>query len=60
MNLAEFIAMGGYAPYVWSAYGIAAVVLVVNVLAPLHRRRQLLEELRRRARARRRYDDTQG
>lgn len=26
--MAEFFAMGGYAGYVWSAYGVAAVVLV--------------------------------
>ena len=41
--------MGGYAPYVWSAYGITLVVLVFNVLSPLRQRRKLLEALARRA-----------
>ena len=29
----EFLSMGGYAPYVWSAYGVTLVVLVYNVWA---------------------------
>ena len=33
-NWADFLAMGGYAPYVWSSYGLAAVVVVLNVLVP--------------------------
>ncbi|MFI4919204.1 MAG: heme exporter protein CcmD [Legionellales bacterium] len=28
----EWLAMGGYATYVWSAYGLVCTVLVVNVL----------------------------
>ena len=31
MSFADFIAMGGYARYVWPAFGLAAVVLVLNV-----------------------------
>lgn len=36
----DFWAMGGYAAYVWSSYGIATVVLLGNVFGPLiaHRR----------------------
>jgi heme exporter protein D len=50
--MAEFFAMGGYAAYVWSAYGAAAVVLVGLVVATLARRRTsrrslaVLEQLR--------------
>lgn len=29
----EFLAMGGYAVWVWSAFGLTAVVLVANVVA---------------------------
>jgi heme exporter protein D len=29
MRLTEFFAMGGYAAYVWPAYGFAALVLIV-------------------------------
>ena len=49
MSLQEFLHMGGYASYVWSAYGIALVVLVFNVLSPLRLKRKLLEALARRA-----------
>jgi heme exporter protein D len=28
----EFFAMGGYAKYVWSAYGISLVVLIFTVV----------------------------
>lgn len=37
--------MGGYAFYVWSAYAVVAVVLTVNLIYPLRRRRQLLREI---------------
>jgi heme exporter protein D len=30
--MSEFFAMGGYAGYVWSAYGIGAVVLTAIVV----------------------------
>lgn len=44
-SLAEFLAMGGYAVYVWPAYGISLVVLLLNVVVPIVQRRQLLREL---------------
>jgi len=52
----QFLAMGGYAAYVWSAYGAALVVLVGLVVATLLRRRssrrslEALEQLRGRGR----------
>ena len=49
-EVSEFFAMGGYAFYVWTSYGIAAVVLVANVVAPALRRRRLAREFTRRAR----------
>jgi heme exporter protein D len=38
--VSEFLQMGGYAPYVWSAYGITLVTLVLNVwwIRRVHRR----------------------
>lgn len=48
--LADFFAMGGYAVYVWSSYGLAAVVLIWNIVQPLRRERQLLRTLGTRAR----------
>ena len=44
----EFLNMGGYAAYVWSAYGIALVALVLTVWLPLRRHKQQLKSLARR------------
>jgi len=44
-SFAEFLAMGGYGFYVWTAYGISFVVLLLNVLVPVIQRKQLLREL---------------
>jgi heme exporter protein D len=41
MNLNEFFHMGGYAFYVWTSYGIALLVLLVNVITPLRQRRKV-------------------
>jgi heme exporter protein D len=51
--LTDFLAMGGYAAYVWSAYGIAAVVLIallVQSWRSTRRRDAELEQVRRLAR----------
>lgn len=41
--MADFLAMGGYAFFVWSAYGLVAVVLIGNAAVPWwrHRSRKL-------------------
>ena len=44
--MSEFLHMGGYAFYVWTAYGVAFVVLVLNLAAPILRRRRLVRERR--------------
>ncbi len=41
----EFFAMGGYGAYVWSTYGISAIVLVGNVLLSRRAERALLTRL---------------
>ena len=43
--MSEFFAMGGYAFYVWGSYGLAAVILVANVVLPWRRHRDLLRRL---------------
>ncbi|GAA0574357.1 heme exporter protein CcmD [Halomonas salifodinae] len=50
----DFLAMGGHAPYVWTAWALTAVLLVGSVLYARAERRQLLRELKRRARRERR------
>lgn len=44
-SLHTFLFMGGYGAYVWSAYGIAAVVLITNAVWPAAREKQLMQDL---------------
>lgn len=44
-ELRDFLHMGGYALYVWSAYALGLVVLVWNAVAPLRRERALRRTL---------------
>jgi heme exporter protein CcmD len=45
-EMMEFLAMNGYGFYVWSAYGVAALALAIEVHALRSRRRAVLEEAR--------------
>jgi len=54
MNLNDFLHMGGYAFYVWTSYGIALFVLLLNVILPLRQRKKLLGGIARAARRARR------
>ena len=49
-SFADFIAMGKHGPYVWSSYGIATVIILLNVVQPLLRRRKLVTEMKRKHR----------
>ncbi len=49
-GLSEFLRMGGYAVWVWSAYAVCFVVLVINFVVPMLRRRRLRRALERQAR----------
>jgi heme exporter protein CcmD len=33
MNWTEFLAMGGYAAFVWPSFGLTLIVLILNVRA---------------------------
>ena len=54
MSLNEFFHMGGYAFYVWTSYGLALIVLLLNVIGPLRQRKKLLGDIARAARRARR------
>jgi heme exporter protein D len=41
--MAEFFAMGGYAVYVWSTFGLTVAVLLINIMGA---RRRLQKSLR--------------
>ena len=47
-TFADFIAMGRHGFYVWLSYGITSVILLLTILPPLFRRKQLLKELKQR------------
>lgn len=36
-HLHDFLKMGGYAQFVWLAYGIVFVVMMINILLPWRR-----------------------
>jgi heme exporter protein D len=43
----EFLEMGGYAAYVWSCYGVVALVLLLNSISSWRRYQNLLLRLKR-------------
>ena len=45
--MTEFLNMGGYGLYVWPAYLIVAIVLILNLVEPLRRHRRLLSKMSR-------------
>jgi heme exporter protein CcmD len=51
MDLQEFFRMGGYAAYVWTAYGLTALVLLLNWLAARRSEAQEQQNARRRSHA---------
>lgn len=45
--MSNFLHMGGYAAYVWSAYGISLFVLVMNIILPIRREKEMLRGLKK-------------
>jgi len=46
--MGEFLAMGGYAAFVWPAFGVTTVVLIANVVAARRQDRQVRKRLMQR------------
>ncbi|PMH32898.1 heme exporter protein CcmD [Vibrio lentus] len=44
-SLSDFFAMGGYASYVWSAFGITFLAMIVLLIVSVRRGKQLLTEV---------------
>jgi heme exporter protein CcmD len=53
VSIAHFLAMGGYAVYVWPCYALTALVVGVNLAAARRSLRQAQLEARRRVATRR-------
>lgn len=49
-SFADFLAMGRHGVFVWSSYGIALAVLVINVALPIMARWRYLQQEARRLR----------
>ncbi|MCC6209333.1 MAG: heme exporter protein CcmD [Gammaproteobacteria bacterium] len=47
MSLTEFFSMGGYAFYVWGSYAVTALLMLIEVILVVRRRRTLLDRLGR-------------
>ncbi len=43
----EFFAMGGYAFFVWTSYGIALLVIVLNIVMPMIHRKKVISRVKR-------------
>jgi heme exporter protein D len=56
----EFLAMGGYALYVWGSYAGTLVVLIGEIVALVMRRRGVIERLAKFYTARRRNHETEA
>ena len=41
----EFLYMGGKAVYVWGAYGITLLALVISLLVAVRRKKNLIKEI---------------
>jgi heme exporter protein D len=54
MNWDHILHMGGYAFYVWTAYGLMAAVLLLNLVLPLRRKSEVMNGLARRLQRERR------
>ncbi|MCG9554170.1 heme exporter protein CcmD [Vibrio sp. Isolate31] len=44
-SLNDFFAMGGYASYVWSAFGITFLSMIILLVVSVRRGKQLLNEV---------------
>lgn len=47
MSIAEFFSMGGYGAYIWSSFGVTALLMVMEVVFLRSQRQTILKRLRR-------------
>ena len=54
--MSEFFAMGGYAFYVWSSFGLTFIVMALNLLIPYFQRLDTLKTIAARAKRQQRRE----
>lgn len=42
--MSEFLHMGGYAAYVWPSFGLAFIVMVLNIMVSISRHKKALRK----------------
>lgn len=50
-SVADFIAMGGYAGYVWGSFGVTALIIIIEPILARRAQRQTIARLQRQLRA---------
>jgi heme exporter protein D len=50
-SLSEFLAMGGYAGYVWGSFGVVALIMVLEPLLARRHQKKTFTRLKRQLRA---------
>ena len=50
-SLSDFLAMGGYAGYVWGSFGVTALILAVEPLLIAQRKQATVRRVKRQLRA---------
>ncbi len=46
MNWLGFFEMKGYAWYIWGSYGVTLLIIMVEILLVVHKRKVVLQQLR--------------
>ena len=46
-SIADFIAMNGHGPFVWSAYAITSAVLIFLLVSPLLQKKAFIKQLQK-------------
>lgn len=49
-SLSDFLAMGGYAGYVWGSFGVTALIMAVEPIFVARRKKETLRRLKRQMR----------
>ena len=57
-SIGEFLSMGGYGFYVWSSFGMTALVLALEIISTKRQRRALRQRLRQIQRMRENRNET--